>query len=253
MDELKKAIEIGGNRSWFNRLRAVFNGLAGENEEKLPVDFVRLDSRRMKEQIVLEYDNFLNRNTSKNRNWKDVFDKNTKLIVQGTHGEMLVGLEQVFQLIGYKVARGDNQKGEPDLIVRSPSLVDKYQISIEAKTREKGKEIVSADVTETMGDASVISKRLLDNNTYAVLITQKEEVVMKALEIAKKELRILRTSAFQLLIDEIKRRIENWERLSSPERIAFVDSVISPYELENIVKPSDDPLVSPEEIKKIFR
>lgn len=253
MDELKKAIEIGGNRSWFNRLRAIFNNLVDNGSEKLPVDFVRLDSRRMKEQIVLEYDDFLNRNSSKNRNWKDVFDQNTKWITQGTHGEMLVGLEQVFQLMGFKVARGDNQKGEPDLIVRSPSLVDKYQISIEAKTREKGKEVISADVTETMGDASVIGKRLPDNITYSVLITQKEEVVEKALEIARKEVRILRTSIFTSLIDEIKRKIENWERLSPSERTVFIDKVISPYELENIVKPSGDPLVSADELRKILR
>jgi hypothetical protein len=253
LDELKKAIETGGNRSWFNRLRAIFNSLVEDDADKMPVDFVRLDSRRMKEQIVLEYDDFLNRNTSKNRNWKDVFDQNTKLITQGTHGEMLVGLEQLFQLVGYKVARGDNQKGEPDLIVRSPSLVDKYQMSVEAKTREKGKETVSDDVTETMGDASVIGKRLSDHKTYAILITQKEEVVAKALEISKKELRIVRASILTTLIEEIKRRIETWERLSPSERTTFLDKVISPYELENLAKPSEEPLLSTDELKRILR
>jgi hypothetical protein len=252
MDELKKAIEVGSNRSWFNRLKAVFNSLVDDEAEKLPVDFVRLDSRRMKEQIVLEYDDFLNRNTSKNRNWKDVFDQNIKSITQGTHGEMLVGLEQIFQLMGYKVARGDNSRGEPDLIVRSPSLVDRHQISIEIKTREKGNEIVSADVTETMGDAAVMGKRLPDNKTYAVLITQKEEVVPKAIEIAKMELRIFRTSILSFLLDQIRAKIENWEKLSASERTTFIDKVVSPHEFENLMEPTDEPIISLDEIRKMI-
>jgi len=250
LDELKKAIETGGNSSWFNRLRAIFNSLVEEDNQKLPLDLIRLDSRRMKEQIVLEYDDFINRNTSKNRNWKDVFDQNTKYITQGTHGQMLMGLQQVFELIGYKVRRGDNAKGEPDLIVRSPSFVQKHQLSVEVKTREKGEETLTDDVRETLGDAGVIERQAGDYQTYPVLITQKEEIVPKAMEIAKQKVKIFKTPVFLLLIDEIRRRIESWENISLSERTTMVDNVISPYEFEGLVKQPEQPLVQVNELKR---
>lgn len=253
LDELKKAIETGGNSSWFNRLRAIFNSLVEDETKKLPLDFVRLDSRRIKEQIVLEYDDFINRNTSKNRNWKDSYDQNTKYITQGTHGQMLMGLQQIFQLMGYRVRRGDNAKGEPDLIVRSPSFVQKHQLSIEAKTREKGEVILAEDVRETLGDASVIARQVGDHQTYPMLITQKEEIVPKAIEIAKKEVRIFTTPVLLLLIGEIRKRIESWEKLSTSEKTTFVDKVISPYEFEELSKQSEQPFVQSDELKKVFR
>jgi hypothetical protein len=253
LDELKKAIETGGNSSWFNRLRAIFNNLVEDETQKLPLDLVRLDSRRIKEQIVLEYDDFINRNTSKNRNWKDSYDQNTKYITQGTHGQMLMGLQQIFQLMGYRVRRGDNAKGEPDLIIRSPSFVQKHQLSIEAKTREKSEVILAEDVRETQGDASVIARQVGDYQTYPMLITQKEEIVPKAIEIAKKEVRIFTTPVVSLLIGEIRKRIESWEKLSTSEKRTFVDKVISPYEFEELSKQSEQPFVQSDELKKVFR
>lgn len=251
LDELRKAIETGGNSSWFNRLRAIFNDLVEKESEKLPLDLIRLDSRRIKEQIVLEYDDFINRNTAKNRNWKDAFDQNSKYITQGTHGQMLMGLQQIFELIGYKVRRGNNAKGEPDLIVRSPSFVQRHQISVEAKTRKKGEEILTDDVRETLGDAGVIERQVNDYQTYPVLVTQKEEIVSKAMEIARQKVRIFRTSVFLILINEIRKRIEYWENLSPSERISFTDNVISPYEFEEILKSSEQPLVQGDELKRI--
>ena len=251
-DELRKAVETGGNSSWFNRLRAIFNELAEEESDKLPIDLIRLDSRRIKEQIVLEYDDFINRNTSKNRNWKAVYDQNTKYITQGTHGQMLMALQQVFELVGYKVRRGDNAKGEPDLIVRAPSLALKHQFSVEAKTREKSEEIVTDDVRETLGDAGVIERQVRGYQTYPVLITQKEEIVSKAMEIAKQKVKIFRTSVFLILINEIRKGIEHWENLSPSERTSFIDNVVSPYELEEILKSSDQPLVQRDELKRIL-
>ena len=252
LDELRKAIETGGNSSWFNRLRAVFNELVEEESEKLPLDLIRLDSRRIKEQIVLEYDDFINRNTAKDRNWKDAFDQNGKYITQGTHGQMLIGLQQIFELMGYKVRRGDNAKGEPDLIVRSPSFVQKHQISVEAKTRKRGEEILTDDVRETIGDAGVLERQVSDHQTYPVLITQKEEIVPKAVEIAKQKVKIFKISAFLILINEIRRRIEYWENLPTSERTSFIDNVVSPYELEEILKPSDQPFVQMDELKRIL-
>lgn len=251
-DELKEAIKTGGNRSWFNRLRAIFNSLVEDATKKLPLDMIRLDSRRIKEQIVLEYDDFINRNTSKNRNWKDVFDQNTKYIAQGTHGQMLMGLQQVFELIGYRVRRGDNAKGEPDLLVRSPSFVQKHQLSVEAKTREKGEETLTDDVRETLGDAGVIERKASDYQTYPVLITQKEEIVPKALEIAKQKVRIFRTSLFLILINEIRKRIERWESCSSSERTSLIDNAISPYELDGLLRQSEQPLVHDDELRKVL-
>lgn len=253
LDELKKAIETGGKSSWFNRLRGIFNSLVDDETKKLPLDLVRLDSRRIKEQIVLEYDDFINRNTAKNRNWKDSYVQNTKYITQGTHGQMLIGLQQIFQLMGYKVGRGDNAKGEPDLIVRSPSFVRKHQLTIEAKTREKGETILAEDITETLGDASVIARQAGDHQTYPMLITQKEEIASKAIEIAKKQVRIFTTPALLQLIDEIRKRIESWEKLSASEKATFIDKVISTYEFEELSKQSEQPFVQSDELKKALR
>jgi len=251
-DELKKAIDTAGSSSWFNRLRAIFNELVEEEAEKLPIDIARLDSRRIKEQIVLEYDEFINRNTSKDKNWKDAFDQNTKYITQGSHGQMLMGLQQVFELMGYKVRRGDNSKGEPDLIVRSPSLVNKHQLSTEAKTREKGEETLTDDVRETLADAGVIERQVTDYQTYPMLITQKEEIVPKATEIAKQKVRILTVSVLLILLEEIRKRIEKWESLPQGQKTSFIDNVISPYEIQELAKPSEQPFAQKNELEKIL-
>lgn len=163
-----------------------------------------------------------------------------------------MALQKVFELSGYKVRPGDNQKGEPDLIVRSPSFVQKHQLSIEVKTRERGEQTVTDDVRETLGDAGVIERQAKDYQTYPVLITQKEEAVPKAIEIAKQKVRVLRTSVLHFLINEIRKRIENLEALSPSERISFTDTVISPYELEELLKPSDEPLIQIEELRRIL-
>lgn len=160
---------------------------------------------------------------------------------------MIAALQQCLELLGFETIIGQNAQGEPDLIAVSPLASWKYQLSIEAKTKEKGEEEPVQSVTQTMGDCAVVERKT-SCKTFAVLITQKESFSHKAVEVAKEKVVLLRTSIFTILMNKIHQAIDTWDSLTPSGKPAFIDSIISPYELQKFFEPSDNPIVVIEDV-----
>ena len=253
-ENLKNAVETGGNSSWFNRLRSIFNELVHEKDRQLKLDFESIEIRRVKEQIISDYDNYINTNNSRKKNWQASFTELKKELQTGTHGQMLVGLEQILTMLGYKVRRGNNKKGEPDLIAISSLTVNKYQLSIEVKTKEEGEIEKKENVSQALADATVLKQRSsTDYETFAVLITQKEEFSPDALRVAPGQVRLCKVIEFTKLLDKLYSRIERWATLTTThQRQFFIDSIISPHELLAVFKPQDKPELSAQLIDEVI-
>lgn len=251
---LKSAIESGGKSSWFNRLREIFNELNKDVSAELKIDVASIEARRIKEEIVSDYDDFINSNTVGKRTWQAAFSELRKQLGTGTHGQMLLVLERMLVMMGYKTRRGDPKKGEPDLIAMSAHTVDKYQLSIEAKTKQEGEIEHKENVGQALSDARVLAKKSKDYRTVPVLITQKEEFSADALRVATKEVVLFRTQDLDHLLNKLYNRVEAWSRLPSDrQRQAFVELVISPHELIDIFTLSDEPLITSSRIGKAIK
>jgi hypothetical protein len=248
--ELKKAIDNGGESSWFNHLRAVYNSLTEKESEKLAFDSVRIDARKTKEDIAEKYEDFINSNSSKNKNWKDAFNQIMNDVSSGSHGQMLVALQRYLDLLGFETILGDNSKGEPDIIAVTPPFSWKYQLAIEAKTREKGEEESVTSVTQVMGDSKSIERKT-SVKTLALLVTQKTTVSEKAIEIAKQQVRILSTSQLESIMKQTLKAIDTWADLPTSGRPQFIDSIISHFELIKLFMPTDNPVVTAGELNDI--
>lgn len=251
LHELKESIAQGGNVSWFNNLRAIFNELVETETDKLPVDFTRTQVRQVKQEISQEINDFIVQFSSKDRNWKDSFNEMARLIEDGKHELMLGALQKFLQLLGFKTVKGNNSDNEPDLIAFSPPYDWKYILSIEVKTKEKAEVESKKSIAQTIADSGVLQRKHADYKVYAVLFTQKEEVDNHAIEVAKNKVRILNSSVFSLLVKKIYEKINEWESLSAKNRSAFIDSFISPYELNTLFEPKADPVVLANEIEKL--
>jgi hypothetical protein len=247
---LRKAIENGGESSWFNHLRAIYNSLTEKDAEKLAFDSVRIEVRKVKEDIAEKYEDFINTNSSKNKNWKDAFNQIISDVSNGSHGQMLVALRRYFELLGFETFLGDNSKGEPDIIAVTPPMTWKYQLAIEAKTMEKGVEESVASVTQVMGDAKYVERKT-SLKTLALLVTQKETVSQKAIEIAKQQVRILSTSRLEIIMKQTLKAIDTWAGLPTSERTQFIDSIISHFELIKLFVPTDSPVLTSEDLNSI--
>ena len=246
LEELRKAIRLGGDNSWFNNLRAIFNSLVEEESEKLPIDFTRIEVRQNKQEISKSIDDFVDYYSSKTRNWKQTYLELTKIINKGKHDQMIDALSKMFKLLGYRAIKGDNTKGEPDLMAFSPTHDWKHILSIEVKTREKAEVESKRSVSQTLADSGVVERRNKDYPVFPVLITQKEEFDEMAIEVARNKVSLLRTPDLSSLMQKTFEKMNKWEGLSMKNKSSFLDSFISPYELKEIFRPKDNPIIEKE-------
>jgi hypothetical protein len=253
LQELEKSIQVGEHSSWFNHLRSIFNELVDDSSKKMDIDSEKIAARRAREAIVVKYEDFVSRNSGRNKNWKAAFGERKDWITKGTHGQMLDGLVSMLELMGYSVRKGDNNKNEPDLIAHSTSTTAKHILSIECKTRERGEEESKESVAQTMSDAAVLERNHQDYKIYPLLVTQKEEIVSHALEAAKRRVTIFRTEDIGVLLDHLFKTIENWNEQDTWEkRQEIIDHVISSAQLSKLFKPSDSPVILTSAIKEIL-
>jgi hypothetical protein len=90
---LKKAIEVGDTNSWFNNLRAIFNQLTEEDSEKLPIEFTRIEVRKVKQELSHEISSFIDYYSSKNRNWKQTYQELMRIINEESHDSVIDALK----------------------------------------------------------------------------------------------------------------------------------------------------------------
>jgi hypothetical protein len=244
-DSLQAAIDSGGKSSWFNHLRAVYNEVVEDKKSQLSFDLGAIEIRRIKEQIVADYDNFIDSNNSQKKNWRSEFNVLKASLQTGTHGQMLDALVAFVDLLGYKARKGDNSKGEPDIIAVSSLTIDKYQLAIEAKTKKEGEEEKKENVNQALGNGRAFGKHTTDYHTFPVLITQKETFSADALRVASDEVSLFRVEEFNYLLDKLYSRMDKWSLFTtSHQRHVYIDSVISPHELLKVVTPREDALVT---------
>ncbi len=244
-DALQAAIESGGKSSWFNHLRAVYNEIVVDKKNQIAFDPVSIEIRRIKEQITTDYDNFIESNNSQKKNWRSEFDGLKKYLQTGTHGQMLMTLVTTLGLLGYKARRGDNNKGEPDIIAVSSLTTDKYQLSIEVKSKKEGEEENKQNVSQALANGKALGHKTPGYHTFPVLITQKETFTGDAITVASKEVCLFRAEEFNHLLDRLRSRIDKWSLFTtSHQRNSYIDSVISPSELLKLVTPREDPVVT---------
>src|SRR5438034_796294 len=233
-EALEAARESGGNSSWFNHLRAVHNEIVVDKNDQIAFDPISIEIRRIKEQITTDYDNFIESNNSQKKNWRSEFDGLKKYLQTGTHGQMLMTLVTTLGLLGYKARRSDNNKGEPDIIAVSSLTTDKYQLSLEAKTKKESEEENKHNVSQALANGKTLSNKTPGYHTFPVLITQKETFTGDAITAASKEVCLFRVEEFNHLLDRLRSRIDKWSLFTtSHQRNSYIDSVISPSELLN--------------------
>jgi hypothetical protein len=119
------------------------------------------------------------------------------------------------------------------------------------KTKEKAEVESKKSVAQTIADTGVLQRKHADYKVYAVLFTQKEEADTHAIEVARNKVRILRSSVLSVLVKKIYEKINEWEGLSAKNRSAFIDSFISPYELNTLFEPKADPVILANEIQNL--
>jgi len=243
LESLQGAIDSGVQSSWFNHIRAVFNEIEQDKEKQLSVDIESIELRRIKELVASDYDNFIDSNSFGKKNWRSEFDNLRTDLKSGTHGEMLLTLMSVLTLLGYKTRKGDNSKGEPDIMSVSPLTTEKYQLSVEAKTKEEGEEELKKNVAQTLADARTWANHSPEYRTFPLLITQKETFSADAIRVGSKEVGLFRAGEFDYLLDKLFSKLDDWARVrrNSHQRYVFLDSIISPHELFRLFSPKEEP------------
>lgn len=245
LSSLSNAIKYGENSSWFNCLRAVYNEQT--EGEKIPFKEDRIELLKIKNQIAENISNFLEANDTRKRNWRDTYKQLENDVIEGTHSQVIDSLIKFLRLIGYSARKGDNKKGEPDIIVTS----NEYKLSIEVKTKEKGEMESVTSVTQAMGNKGVIERKSPHLKTYAILITQKEEFSQTAIKTAINQVKLIRASAVTLIMDKVYNQIDKMNSLTPVSKTSFVTSLISPYEFEELFVPSDSVILSLKDLEKI--
>jgi len=244
LTNLQKSIDLGQSTSWFNQLRSLYNSLLEDEGKKLDYDENIIEARRIKENISLDYDDYIERNNSKKKDWKQKFIEIRRHISNGTHGQCLAALEIIFELLGYNTKRGINQLGEPDLIALSSQTTNKYQLGIEIKTKENGSEEGVSTIGQLLADMSIFKKKRPDYLTIPVVITQKEKYSEKATKASINNITLLTTDTMQKIIEKLFENMSAWEKLNENKKIAFTDSIISPHELYDLFSLKSSPLVT---------
>jgi len=248
LTQLEKSIKVGSNSSWFNNLQVIYNELIEDKEKQLSFDPIQIEARRIKEQIALYIDDFIARNTTRNKDWKKAYKDIQIILESGTHSQMIIALETLFELLGYVCRRGNNQKGEPDLIILSSQTYNKHQLSVEVKTRQNGSEEGVESIRQCIGDSLIIKRRRQDYETIPILITQKESFTEKALETAIMAATLISINHLNLLIEKLYRKIDQWNNLDQTQKWYYIDSLISPYELYPFFRLQANPLINFEEL-----
>jgi len=246
---LKKSIEVGKNSSWFNRLSYIYNISTDLPEEEIAINEFQIKMKEVKEQISYDYDEYINSYQDKKKNWEKEFLELLYNMKEGKHNQMLVSLEIFFTLLGYRVIRGNNQIGEPDLIVLSVHTDPKYQLGIEVKTK------VTSDVerVRSLGqiyvDITKISNDRKEYQTIPIIITQKDKFEDKIQIASYKKARLITAKIFGVLIEILFQKMQKWNELNPNQKGYYRDSLISPFELYKIFNPTGDSIMRIDELE----
>jgi hypothetical protein len=246
---LKESIK-SGYTSWFSGLQVIVNELSETKpEEKVIFD---IENQSYKESLLRKWIDFYSINSIGKKNPLEAWDRMRQVIVSGTHDAMCDNLEDILELMGFDVSVVGKEPGKPDLILFS-NVGTKYVSIIEVKTKDTSNVIKRDDVDQIGGHRVYYQKRYPDRPVYPLIFTNKSEISPEAIEKARDNVRILRSSEFTtIMLKYIELMQKGWKIDDPSERLSFMMNIPSLDKFEVLFKTAKDPLVTLEDASSIL-
>jgi hypothetical protein len=218
-------------------------------EEKVIFD---IENQSYKESLLRKWIDFYSINSIGKKNPLEAWDRMRQVIVSGTHDAMCDNLEDILELMGFDVSVVGKEPGKPDLILFS-NVGTKYVSIIEVKTKDTSNVIKRDDVDQIGGHRVYYQKRYPDRPVYPLIFTNKSEISPEAIEKARDNVRILRSSEFTtIMLKYIELMQKGWKIDDPSERLSFMMNIPSLDKFEVLFKTAKDPLVTLEDASSIL-
>lgn len=239
-----------GYTSWFSGLQIVINTLRQEQEEEETIFNIEVQS--FKESLLRKWNDFYTSNSIGKRNPYEAWERMRQTLTTGSHDSICDSLADVLGLMGFEVTVIKRAQPKPDLLVFA-NVGKRYMSIVEVKSKEKNDIIKTEDVDQIGGHRTHYQNKYPDRPVYPLIFTDKGEVAKDAVEKAKGNVRILRGSEFTTFMSKYIELMEKGWKIEDPaERLAFMERMPSLEKYEQIFKPSNDPLVSLDELLSVL-
>lgn len=252
-EEAIKHLELAmksGYTSWFSGIQVIVNELREAKQEEETIFNIEVQS--YKESVLRKWSEFYSSNSFGKRNPFEAWEKMRQNLATGTHDSICDTLEDVLELMGFEVSVIKKAKGKPDLLVFS-NAGKRYMSIVEVKTKESSDVLKSEDVDQIGGHRTGYQRKFPDRPVYPLIFTNKGDISKEAIEKAKGNVRILRSSEFLTLMSEYIDLMEKGWKIEDPaERLAFMEKVPALEKFEILFMTSSEPLVSLDEINSIL-
>lgn len=239
-----------GFTSWFAGLQVVVNELKEIKEEEETI--FNLEVQNFKESLLRKWNGFYRRNSIGKRKPLKTWEKTRDILLKGTHNAVCDALEQTLELMGFEVTNLKRAIGTPDMIAFS-NVGKRYVVIVEVKTKESSDVIQAGDVDQISGHQQNYQSKYPDRMVYPVVFTNKGSVSETAALKAKKNVRILRSSVFSALMTKYIELMEKGWQIEDPTmRLAFMEKIPILNKFEDVFKPTEQPIVTLDEINAIL-
>lgn len=246
---LKLAMK-SGYTSWFSGLQIVINELTEVKEEEDAI--FNIETQGMKESILRRWNEFYTSNSIGKRNPFETWENLRQTLSVGKHDAICSALGDVLELMGFEISVVRRAQGKPDLIVFS-NVGKRYVSIIEVKAKETGDVVRTEDVDQIGGHKTQYQNQYPDRFVYPLIFTNKGELAREAIDKARENVRVLRSSEFTTFMSKYIELMEKGWKIEDPiERLSFMERIPSLERFETVFKPSNEPLVSIEELLRIL-
>jgi hypothetical protein len=252
-EEAIKHLELAmksGYTSWFSGLQIVINELIEAKEEEEAI--FNIETQSFKESLLRKWNEFYSSNSIGKRNPFETWEKMRQTLATGTHDVICDALEDVLELMGFEVTVTKKVQGKPDLIVFS-NIGKRYMSIVEVKAKETGDIVKSEDVDQIGGHRTQYQSKYPDRSVYPLIFTNKGDLAKEAIEKARGNVRVLRSSEFTTFMSKYIELMEKGWKIEDPiERLSFMEKIPSLEKFETVFKSSNEPLVSLDELLSIL-
>jgi hypothetical protein len=252
-DEAIKHLELAmksGYTSWFSGLQVVINELKQEKEREETIFNIEVQS--FKESLLRKWNDFYSANSIGKRNPFETWEKMRQTLTTGSHDSICDTLADVLELMGFEVTVIKRAQAKPDLLVFS-NIGKRYLSIVEVKAKEKSDVLKTEDVDQIGGHKTHYQSKYPDRPVYPLIFTDKGDLAKEAVEKAKGNVRVLRSSEFTTFMSKYVELMEKGWKIEEPtERLSFMERIPSPEKFEKIFKSSNEPLVSLDELLSIL-
>jgi len=239
-----------GYTSWFSGLQVVINTLRQEKEEEETIFNIEVQS--FKESLLRKWNDFYTSNSIGKRNPFEAWEKMRQTLTTGSHDSICDTLADVLELMGFEVTVIKRAQPKPDLLAFA-NVGKRYMSIVEVKAKEKSDVLKTEDVDQIGGHKTHYQNKYPDRPVYPLIFTDKGELGKDAAEKAKGNVRILRGSEFTTFMSKYIELMEKGWKIEDPaERLAFMEKIPSLEKYEQIFKPSNEPLISLDELLSVM-